>query len=190
MYASLPAFSTWLAVCKNCDTSVSHTLTCYWLILFVVFSTIKISRTTLEEDVPIPAITCKEIIDHPSLGDLAKPWLRQSLPSQQPRLAVSGAWSGSWGWQFIMSYPLFACFTIQPALSATTAIFLALMPFLAASWDELGVNWHELGYSDAELEGRNALVFFFAGEGVDTSSVNTSLPLNPDRLQKFRIFSR
>ena len=70
-----------------------------------------------------------------------------------------------------MGHLFFACFTIQPAI---LSIFLPLMPFLVARWDELGVSWDELGYPDAELEGRTVVVFFFPGEGMDLSSVNTS----------------
>jgi len=39
----------------------------------VVFNTIRISRTTFEEDILVPADTYKKFIDHPSLRDLAKP---------------------------------------------------------------------------------------------------------------------
>lgn len=174
MYAGLPALSKWLAIYKNCDTSVSHTLTCYRLVLFMVFNTIKISRMTFEEDILVIADIYREIIDHPSLGDLAKPWLRQSLPSQQLKSAVSGALA--WGlkmtvhreWSLLCTLHNPACYIIS------VAIFLPLMTFLAASWDELGVNWDELGYPDAEREGRTAVIFFFPGEGMDTSSVNTS----------------
>lgn len=68
------------------------------------------------------------------------------------------------------------------------------MPLLAARWDELRISWDELGYPDAEIEGTTAAVFFFPGEGMDLSSVNTSkntahycsLLIN---LQKFWAFS-
>lgn len=63
-----------------------------------------------------------------------------------------------------MGHLFFTCFKIQPAI---LSIFLPLMPFLAASWDELG-------YPGAELVGRTAVAFFFPGEGMDIFSVNTS----------------
>lgn len=63
------------------------------------------------------------------------------------------------------------CRLYNPACS----IFYVIVFFAtdaSLSWDELEVNWDERGHPDAE--GRTALVFFFPGEGMDISSVNTS----------------
>lgn len=161
----------------------------------MVFNTIRISRTILEEDTLVPIDTYKEIIGHLCLDNLYKPPLHQSLPSCSK---VSCVWSaalvaegGSVLWcPFCMFYNP-AC-SIFYGFFCGLGFFLVFLPLISlsvASCDELGVSWDKPGYPDAE--GRTAAVLFFPGEHMDMFGErlkhHCSLPLNPD--QNFWTFS-
>lgn len=179
---NLPASSRWLALYKNCDTSSFLTLPCYWLVLF---STIKSSRATFEKDILVPTNTYKNI-EHSSLSDLIKSWFKQSLLSQQPRSAVSGAltwWlrvAGHHRWHLLCRLYNTACYII------CAATFLPLTTFLAASWDELGDQLEWTGVSRCRAGGKDSWSILLS-RGMQEHTLcehfkpHCSLSLNPDQ---------
>lgn len=143
----------------------------------MVFNTIRISRTILEEDILVPTDTYKEIIGHLCLDNLYKPPLHQSLPSCNK---VSCVWSaalvaegGSVLWcPFCMFY--------NPACSIFYGVFCGLGFFwVFCHWflsQLLAVmNWESAGINqDIQMQREGLLQYFSFRGSTWTCSVNTS----------------
>lgn len=163
-------------------SSISHTLTCYWLVLFMVFNTIRvsISRNILEEDVLVPTDRYKEIIDHLSLDNLEKPPLQQTLPSCSQGQLCLECWPGSWVWQCHMV-------SFLHALQSSLLYFLCNCLFCHWCLSQLGWTGGQLGWAGTpRCRGKDCFsIFLSRGRHGHIFSEHLkhhcSLSLNPDQ---------